>query len=544
MEQLKLRLSEKFGELGKLLKSTDSSLVFELSEASQEISEWFGKEMHLQLKVDRTEAGYLLSLIFPGQTLAFPHVESDGTICLGPRSYFTDTQLEPGIQWILEKLKFNVIPFFKAVDCHESEFIREARSYWEILVQKQSKKMGRLFLCFEPCNACPDLSIFYIPKRGIFLASSSPSEARKFLSSFDDESRLYYRGIVIDIENPLCPHQWPTTFRQLFDFCNARVFSNQRKKLKHLFSKPGFVILKTNALGCFCYWFNPRKNETFKLTSERLDLDWIVGRDSCKTLKKRIDTEVIMIGCGAFGSSVSAILLKSGICKFCFIDFDNFSAGNVGRHYLGLGALTENKALEMEKTFSKDSPYFVSCGAFDHRVNSFQLQAKLKELTNTVIIDFTAEPHAWRIEESVNNALPTRRPIIIGWYEPYVSAAHLLICPSNYKINLDIDLVLKTAIFDFDQNAVMSTEQGTCTTFQNYSYAAAMEASALFSEAIIDAIDNQFPGPLFLSWVKTDKYLSRQGVSFTVKRPDLLPTSPRCCSHCVERNIENILIPI
>ena len=526
------------------MRITNSSLVYELPEASQEISEYFGEEMHFQLKVDRTEAGYLLSLLFPGQTLVFPHVESDGRICLGPHTFFTDTQLEPGVDWILEKLKFYVIPFFKALDCHENEFLREARSYWDILVQRQAQKLGRMFLCFEPSNSYSDLSIFYIPKRNIFLSVSSPREARKFLSHFDTETKQYYRGLVIDIGNPLRPHEWPTTLTQLFEFCHARVFSHQRKKLKQTFSRSGVAILKTNDQGSFCYWFNPKKDLAIKLTSERLDLNWLVGRDSCKTLKKRIDTEVIMIGCGALGSSVSTILLKSGICKFCFIDFDNFSAGNVGRHYLGLRALGENKALEMEKTFCKESPYFVSCGAFNHIVNSFQFKAKLKELTNAVIIDFTAEPSAWRIEELANKALPSRRPVIIGWYEPYVSAAHLLICPSNYRINLDIDLVLKTSIFDFDQNSVMNNEQGTCTTFQSYSYAAAMEANAIFSEAIIEAIDNQLEDPLFLSWVKSEKCLSRQGVSFKVKKRELLPTTSRCLSHCVERNFENVLIPI
>lgn len=544
MEKLILRLSKKFGEKGKLLKITESSLIYELPEVSEEISEHFGEEMHFLLQVDRNEAGYLLSLVFPGQALRFPHVESDGTICLGSHNFFTDAQLDAGINWILEKLKREAIPFFRDIRRHENEFRREARSYWEILVKRQTHKLGRVFLCFNPSNASSDLYVYHIPNRNIFLAASNQSEAGKFLSSFAAEPKRYFRGFLLNIGEPLCPKDWPATFEELSDFCYARVFSYHRKTLKKLFAKPGFVILKTDNCGCFSYWFNPRNNQAIKLTSERLDFNWLVGRDSCKTLQKRIDTEVVMIGCGAAGSSVSAILLKSGICKFCFIDFDKFSAGNVGRHYLGLEALRKNKALEMEETFTKESPYFVSCGAFDNTVNSFRLKAKLEELSNPVIIDFTAEPSAWRIEERINQTLSSRRPIIIGWYEPYVSAAHLLICPSNYRINLDINLVSETSVFDFGQNGVMSTEQGTCTTFQSYSYAAAMEANAIFSEAIIEAIDNELKKPLFLSFVKTEKYLSRQGGSFTTKKPDLLPNGSHCFSHCVERDFENVLIPI
>ncbi|ENY6786152.1 ThiF family adenylyltransferase [Providencia rettgeri] len=89
---------------------------------------------------------------------------------------------------------------------------------------------------------------------------------------------------------------------------------------------------------------------------ERNDNSWIMGRDHNPTYKKISEHTVAIIGCGSVGSSISRLLIQSGIKNLMLWDDDFMKSENTSRHLLGFESVNKNKASALASKLCSEFP--------------------------------------------------------------------------------------------------------------------------------------------------------------------------------------------
>lgn len=91
---------------------------------------------------------------------------------------------------------------------------------------------------------------------------------------------------------------------------------------------------------------NPNKKIKY-LRTENWGKEAILSRGS---LNKKIQQDkVFLLGAGALGSAVGELLSRTGVSHLTICDEDKIKIGNLSRHMLGLGELTQNKATALSR---------------------------------------------------------------------------------------------------------------------------------------------------------------------------------------------------
>lgn len=103
---------------------------------------------------------------------------------------------------------------------------------------------------------------------------------------------------------------------------------------------------------------NAGKIDVQRYTGTRLDLDFVFERNMNQQIPLT-NRRIALIGCGTIGSHLAKFLVQSGAghCDGTLLLIDNqrLEPGNVGRNYLGMNSIGENKAdglkVELERPF-------------------------------------------------------------------------------------------------------------------------------------------------------------------------------------------------
>lgn len=74
-------------------------------------------------------------------------------------------------------------------------------------------------------------------------------------------------------------------------------------------------------------------------------------------LEPLADKSVAIIGLGALGSTIAALLARAGVGKFVLVDIDYLTAGNVVRHDLDLGDVGAEKVAAVRARLQRINPY-------------------------------------------------------------------------------------------------------------------------------------------------------------------------------------------
>jgi hypothetical protein len=220
------------------------------------------------------------------------------------------------------------------------------------------------------------------------------------------------------------------------------------------------------------------------LQVERLDPNWIFGRDQHPEIKIRQQKHVLVIGAGALGSPVIEQMAKAGIGRLTIIDGDILSAANIGRHVLGADAIGLGKAKTLEEKMSRSWP---SCNISANQC-SIQHWLVRHDLSGVdMVIDLTGEPEVRLCVEVARKHHDCQ--LLIGWMEPYVAAAHACLLPINQPWMIDqVDRLESLQAVSWPDD-VMQHEPSCSSVFQSYTQASATHAVALVAEAALDLLD-------------------------------------------------------
>jgi hypothetical protein len=98
-----------------------------------------------------------------------------------------------------------------------------------------------------------------------------------------------------------------------------------------------------------------------------IDVETIFRRVSGYEVGKLQEKSCLLLGCGAVGSRVAELLIKSGLGELRLDDMKELRAGNVSRHVLGLDYIGQNKAEGLKKFLHKRNPQ-AKIGAYSYDV--------------------------------------------------------------------------------------------------------------------------------------------------------------------------------
>lgn len=471
-------------------------------------------------------------VLSPDAVLRAPHLDSAGVLCTngdpGPAQGHSP---EERILLLLQAYQEQFLePWLTgALDNH---FAGEALNYWliEVARVRSHRDPVRAVWTVDDCPRRPTVrqGILLVPERIVIAADEDIPIAKRLVQTMGNRASQRIRVLIADIPiaHALTPSTWPRTASDLDRLLNGRLRPTQRQQFRHPLSRRGRgihrIVLLRNPEGAFAYLLPggpatvvdlgsrkktyPSQTTPLPLDVTRLDPSWTVGRDQHPEVSERQGKHVLVLGAGALGSPVVDHLARAGIGFITLVDPEILVPANIGRHLLGAESIGLKKAEAVAQRVNFGHPAtFVT-----PQPMSAERWLKQNTLAGVdVILDLTGEPDVrWHIDRIRSNS---QCPLLIGWMEPYVAAAHACILPAEtpwMKGTSDLMRDLEAVTWP---DEVIRQEPGCSSRFQSYTAAAAAHAVALIVENALKLIDgtNYVASPKVVSWVRGQQFLDK-----------------------------------
>lgn len=464
----------------------------------------------------------------PDAVLRLPHLDSAGVLCLegdpGPGMGYS---AEERILFLLNSYLEDFLKPWLAGDL-DGAFEAEALNYWAIEVARARSKNDPVRSVWTidrpPAKAVVRDGMLLLPSRIVIAADEANRMTNRLAQSIGSKQRIGVLVADIPITHALTPTTWPKSNMQLDCLLKARLADAEYTKFCSHLSRRGrgkhrVVVLRNKEIA-FAYLLPlgpatvvdvgtrkksfPPLRKLLPLATSRLDPSWIVGRDQHPEVEHRQTRHVLVIGAGALGAAVTAHLAKAGIGKVSLVDPDTMSAPNVGRHLLGVESIGEMKAVAVAQRINMAYPTAL-IAPYATSMDDWLKDNSFADIH--VILDLTGEPDVRQQTENAREDHPC--PLLIGWMEPYVAAAHACCLPSGHPWRQSmIDPMHDLQAVEWP-GKVIQQEPGCSSQFQSYSAVAAEHAVALIAESALEMIDaiGQPTHPWVRSWIRGQRYL-------------------------------------
>ncbi len=419
----------------------------------------------------------------------------------------------------------------------DSDFAAEALNYWVIEVARARAHSDpvRGVWTVDPCpaRAMVRQGMLLIPSRIIIAADEQLPITNRLIQSMGGGASQRIGVLVADIpiSHTLAPSTWPRTATDLDLILGGRLDPAEYDTFCSVTSRRGRgmhrVVLLRNSETAFAYLLpggpptvvdDGRRRKTYPslsrplpLNAARLDPAWTVGRDQYPEVADRQGKHVLVFGAGALGSPVIDHLAKAGVGFITVVDADDLSSANIGRHLLGAESIGKSKAEAAARRINFGYPATI---VTPHTMTAERWLKKYSLCGVDFVLDLTGEPDVrWHIDQA---RLQHPCPLLIGWMEPYVAAAHVCLLPVETPwIQGNVDLLKELEAVTWPDD-VIRREPGCSSQFQSYTAAAAAHAVALVAENALDLIDGAAT-PRVLSWVRGQRFLNKHRLGLVLR---------------------------
>lgn len=474
---------------------------------------------------DRAYAKIKLS---PDAVLRIPHVEGSGFLCIegdpGPGSGYSAN--DRVLLLLLAYQEKFLEPWLAGT--LDGDFSTEPLNYWHIAVAKAGSHRNAVCNVWTvdecPARAQVREGVLVIPSRTVIAADQDLPITGRIIRSLSRGPSQLVRVLIADIplSHTLTPATWPRTGSDLDQVLIGRLRPAQRDLFRHpLRRRQGRVhqiVLLRHATCAFAYLLPggpatvinvgrgkkayPSAPTPIPLSVTRFDPAWTVGRDQHPEVAYRQTRHALILGAGALGSPIVEHLAKAGVGLITLVDDDIHAPPNLGRHLLGADAIGQFKAEAIARRINISHPAT--------HVTPMAMKADKWLEANTLagvdlVLDLTGEPDVrWQVEHA-RQQHPC--PLLIGWMEPYVAAAHVCTLPSDIPWFQGMeDMMGKLEAVDWPSD-VVKQEPGCSSRFQSYTATAAGYAVALVAENALKLVDGTATAPRTISWVRGQRYL-------------------------------------
>jgi len=495
----------------------------------------------LILPKDFSRSGQARIELDKSTVLRIPHVDASGKLCteadLGPWSGMTHQER---IDQLLASFFTDFLGKWSAGEL-DGDFDKEAMNYWHIHVRKAATTGDpvKTVCCIaqRPEKARILDAYLVLPENLVIVAEPQDKSVARLIQSLGSRAKQRMRVLVADIpiQHNFIPQTWPKSIEELKRVLDCKLDDKQmaafmppssRNPRSHRNNHRVALLRSPEANFAFLMPDGPPtvvgKNGKRKTTMprtqiqplnvDRLDPWWTVGRDQHPEVTGRQARHAVVLGAGALGSYVIDHLAKAGVGKITMVDPDDLSPANMGRHLLGVTYIGMHKVRALAK--------HVGGGHHSSEIIHAPMKAeKWLEINGLkgvdVVLDLTGEPSVrWHIDQSRKS---TPCPLLIGWLEPYVAAAHVCILPPESLWMDGIgDRMGSLEAIDWPEE-VYRQEPGCSSLFQSYTGAAATHAVALIVEQTLDVIDGHPGTARVVSWVRGQRYLDRHWMGLVLR---------------------------
>lgn len=462
--------------------------------------------------------------------LRIPHIDRYGDLC-------NDSEPGPGGGFSPEERVLSLLHGFQnqflipwlsgELDNH---FEKEALNYWVIEVARHRANGNPISAVWtvdsRPARATVRSGVLLLPQQIVIAGDQQLPITNRLLDSLNKGKSQRIGVLIADIPiaHVFTPQTWPRTSNALHQILRARLRVDAYRKFTSSSSRRGrgihrIVLLRTKDFS-FAYLLPggpatavgpeerrktyPCPRSPLPLTTDRLDPAWTVGRDQHSEVSDRQKKHALVLGAGALGSVIVDHLAKAGIGSISVVDGDFVSSANIGRHLLGTDSIGRKKA---EAVAQRVNHSYASSAVMPYTMTAQQWLSKHTLSNVDIVLDLTGEPCVRREIEQARKSAPS--PLLIGWMEPYVAAAHACILPTGYDwlVNGNDRLTELEAVTWPEE--IIRQEPGCSSRFQSYTAAAAAHAVALIAEKAIDIIDGKHvcETPHISSWVRGQEFL-------------------------------------
>lgn len=478
--------------------------------------------------------------------LTNPHIDRNGYVCVIPDSSSIDSSDPVALfQYVVTSVR-DILKGTASAD-----FQDEFTSYWNRALDDD------VAVCFviDPPESLP--KVFHVVIRDELICASASSESLNCwlanrLGECKEDVRTTSRGILLWLNAPLLPADYPNTINDLVELARSRDPNGAYGQLKqHLVygDDPGLVLLAQNTeCGCvlgavryqalnlnkdtsFSHGFRPgkappnlimsRAKGTLKEWSvtrcrvERVDHTWVHARGGDSVDYQQ--STVVCIGCGSLGGYVAHFLSRAGVGNLLLLDNDKLEWANLGRHILGAEHIGQWKAEALSVALTRQMPHLhIKAIPEDWRA----ALAKDEDLFSGIDL-VIATTGNWRCEGPLNHlsraeGLPT---ILYGWLEPYAVAGHCLVSvPGSGCIACGMNCFgqfqHKVATFP---GTTFKREPGGCTHYQQYGPTALLPVASMISSTALQCLKQEFESSTLKTWVSDEGHFTSAGATLTSK---------------------------
>lgn len=495
----------------------------------------WGKQFEwAELRLPKGFPEHGLAKVFLSQdaVLRIPHVEDTGALCISgdPGPSFGRTP-EERIYYTLLAYRDDFLYPWMAGDL-DGDFAEEPRNYWWIAVDRKRSERNPVSLVVT-VDECPKKAVvkegsLLLPGRIVIADDGQQAITEHIIRSLGNKARQRLRVVVahVPIPNTLTPSTWPRSNSDLHRILKGRLNRFQ----KDAFARPirsrkrgnhRIVILRNSACS-FAYLLPggppttvphgnsnkafPSLKDAIPLSVTRFDPSWTVSRDQCPAVTQRQCKHVLIVGAGALGSPVVDVLAKSGVGKMTLVDPQLVESANFCRHLLGAESFGQSKAMAVADRVNLGHPSTNVTPVIGHVERWLQVNC-LDGVD--LILDLTGEPDVrWHLDQA---RAKSPCAMMVGWMEPYVTAAHVCILPAETPWMRIVSGDPHDPLNDLQAITwppdVYRQEPGCSSRFQSYTAAAAAYAVAIVSEHALNQLDRSLDEPKVVSWVRGQKYL-------------------------------------
>ena len=391
--------------------------------------------------------------------MTWPHVESDGILCLLPNMAEFDPADPYAVAENLLGRSVRLVEELIEGSIVERDFREEFLTYW---AYKSHEDGTRFFSLLRP--AAPSRVVRVWRGRGLeIVGEDAATLARWVRHRFGAKvDATTAEAALIWLSQPPLPVEYPETASDLHalavgagDDAVAALGQAAMGEPDHVVAMlgslgrggPGLIAVKVpnpkhfrsrprSVADPLSKGFRPGRTPNSVLLAryfggspvvrssvQRADSNWVHGRGHDPRTEKLLDSTVVVVGCGSVGGPVACTLAQAGAGRVVLVDYDVLGWPNVGRHPLGASAVGRNKAESLAERLQTDFPHLKVESRACHLQGLLQTDPELLEAADLSI----AATGSWSAESALNRWHVERSrpgPILYCWTEAHACAGH------------------------------------------------------------------------------------------------------------------------
>jgi molybdopterin/thiamine biosynthesis adenylyltransferase len=401
-----------------------------------------------------------IALVDRPNFLTWPHLESDGLICLLPDATPVDfTQALESTQLLLG----SAVELILALERGEylDHFRQEFLTYWA-----QSGELGTKFYSILKGERLESRLIkSWVGETAVYVGESTSDVSGWLTNRFGSKPQFDRcdAALFLWLGEPLLPCEYPKNsqdmlflvrranaealLRQLcsdspmripvvlgflteYGICLAGLMMyTSGAKSKHHRSGPsmgnGFRANRAPAL-VRVNQFLASMGKVSPSMVERVDHDWVHGRGADTRQSVLKSSNVVIFGCGSLGSQVAHQLSMAGVGHLFLVDPQMLASSNTGRHHLGARFVNKPKATSLASELQADFPH-LSIRGFQMEWREFHRVYFDYFNSCSLVISMTGD---WNSEAFLNSQhlqSRDRQDVLYGWTEMQACAGQAVL---------------------------------------------------------------------------------------------------------------------